>query len=338
MPAQYQGKEIFNDNGVRLVKQTNLRKCLYGLKALRNYGIKLIYEAAKSRDLPFLLNKLESILNSSDSIVVTIAYDTPWTISLLAECWQKYCPETPLLVIDNSSNQIAAQEIGKICSDKGISYLKLPHNREWHPSRSHGLALNWTWKNIICHMKTLTTIGFIDHDCYPIRPWSPDSLPSKVTYGLKSPGWIRDQPTWSLWAGYMYFRYQGAQNVTDLPMDFTPNPLDGLDTGGMNWRTLYRKLTPKDYGYARVEKISLCNLLGASDLKTDAEAELIDSTFLHLGGAAYKATWKDIGSTRLAALLRANLISTHPNLIRDDPSIDDDTTRTNSQNNGSTAP
>ena len=337
MPAQYQEKENFNDNGVRLVKQTKFRKCLYGLKALRNYGIKLIYEAAKSRDNTSLLSQLKLKLNFSDSIVVTIAYDTPWTISLLTECWQKYCPETPLLVIDNSSNQIAAKEISKICSDNEISYIKPPHNREWHPSRSHGLALNWTWKNIIYHMKTLTTIGFIDHDCYPMRPWSPASLPSKVAYGLKSPGWIRDQPTWSLWAGYMFFRNRGAQNVTDLPMDFTPNPLDGLDTGGMNWRTLYKKLTPEDYGYSKIEKISLCNLLGASDLETDAKAELIDSTFLHLGGAAYKATWKTIGSTRLAALLRARLILTPPNLRRDHPNIDDDATQKNSQEHGSTA-
>jgi hypothetical protein len=337
MPAKYQREKDFNSKGVRLVKQTFLRKCLYSLKALRNYSIKVIYEAAKSSNAPSLFNKLRAISNSGNSVVVTIAYNTPWTISLLTECWQKYCPETTLLVIDNSSNQISSQEISKICSEQGILYLKLPHNRERHPSRSHGLALNWTWKNIICHMKNLNTIGFIDHDCYPIKPWNPASLPSKVAYGLKNPGWIRDQPTWSLWAGYMHFRNRGTQNVTDLPMDFTPNPLDGLDTGGMNWRTFYRKLTPEDYGYSKIEKISLCNLLGASDLEDDLEAQLIDSTFLHLGGAAHKAPWKDIGSTRLASLLRASLISTHPNLRRDNPNIDDATTQKNLQENGSTA-
>ena len=338
MPAKYQDTKDFNDNGVPFVKQTCFRKCLYGLKALRNYGIRLIYEAAKSRDNTCLLSKLKPRFNSSNSVVVTIAYNTPWTISLLAECWQKYCQETPLLVVDNSSNHFAAEEIAKICSDLGIAYVKLPNNREWHPSRSHGLALNWTWKNIICHIQNLTTVGFIDHDCYPIRPWSPANLPSKVAYGLKSPGWIRDQPTWSLWAGYMYFKNWKNQKVTQLPMDFTPNPLDGLDTGGMNWRTLYQKLPPQDYGYSKIEKISLCDLLGDSDLETDVKAELIDSTFLHLGGAAYKATWKDIGSTRLASLLRANLLSGDPILKRNAPNLDGDRLHKNSLDHGSKMP
>jgi len=338
MPAKYQETKDFNENGVQFVKQTYFRKCLYGLKALRNYGIRLIYEAAKSSDNSSPLSKLTPIFNSSECVVVTIAYNTPWTISLLAECWQKNCQETPLLVVDNSSNQFATNEIAKICSNLGISYVKLPHNREWHPSRSHGLALNWTWKNIICHMQNLTTVGFIDHDCYPIRPWSPANLPPKVAYGLKSPGWIRDQPTWSLWAGYMYFKNWKNQKVTELPMDFTPNPLDGLDTGGMNWRTLYQKLPPQDYGYSKIEKISLCDLLGNSDLETDVKAELIDSTFLHLGGAAYKATWKDIGSTRLAALLRANLLSADPNLKRNAPNLDSGRLHKNSLDHGSRTP
>ena len=120
-------------------------------------------------------------------------------------------------------------------------------------------------------------------------------------------------------------------------MDFTPNPLDGLDTGGMNWRTLYRKLPQEEYGYSKIEKISLRDLLPDSDLDTNVAAELIDSTFLHLGGAAYKATWKDIGSTRLAALLRASLISSDTNLKGSDQNIDGQTTNKDLQDNRSQA-
>ena len=315
MSTKNQGSGECNENGISLVNQTLRRKFVYGLKALRNFAIKSIYEQAKHTDSPGILSQLES--SSLDSIVVTIAYNTPWTISLLVDCWQKYCVGTMLLVVDNSSKELACQEIRKICSDQDILYLRLPHNREWHPSRSHGLALNWIWKNILSRLTNLTSIGFIDHDCYPIRAWNPHSQPYKVAYGLKSPGWIRNQPTWSLWAGYMFFRSCMNQKITDLDMDFTPNPLDGLDTGGMNWRTLYRKLSPKEYGYSKLEKIRLCDLLNNSDLDTSIEAELIDSTFLHLGGAAYKAAWNDIGSTRLASLLRDSLISANTTLYKD---------------------
>ena len=182
-----------NENGIPLVSQTLRRKFVYSLKALRNFAIKSIYEQTKHVDSPGILDELES--SSLDSIVVTIAYNTPWTISLLVDCWRKYCVGTMLLVVDNSSKELASQEIRKICDEKGTLYLRLPHNREWHPSRSHGLALNWTWKNILSRLTNLTTIGFIDHDCYPIGAWNPHSQPCKVAYGLKSPGWIRNQPT-----------------------------------------------------------------------------------------------------------------------------------------------
>ena len=315
MSTKNQGSGECNENGISLVNQTLRRKFVYGLKALRNFAIKSIYEQAKHTDSPGILSQLES--SSLDSIVVTIAYNTPWTISLLVDCWQKYCVGTILLVVDNSSKGLASQEIRKICSNQDILYLRLPHNREWHPSRSHGLALNWIWKNILSRLTNLTSIGFIDHDCYPIRAWNPHSQPYKVAYGLKSPGWIRNQPTWSLWAGYMFFRSCKNQKVTDLDMDFTPNPLDGLDTGGMNWRTLYRKLNSKEYGYSKIEKIRLCDLLNNPDLETTIEAELIDSTFLHLGGAAYKAAWNDIGSTRIESFLRDSLISSNTTLSKD---------------------
>jgi len=302
MPEKHLNTQEFNENGIGLVKQTTLRKGLYGLKALRNYGIKSIYEAAHSRDTKSLIDQLTS--RSPESLFVAIAYNTPWTIDVLVQSWKKHCFETPLLIIDNSKKENAAQEIRKFCERQDVYYLKLPHNREWHPSRSHGLALNWTWKNLICKIDTINGIGFIDHDCYPIRSWSPAQMPPKVAYGVKSPGWIMDQNTWSLWAGFMYFRNWNTQKVSALPLDFTPNPLDGLDTAGMNWRTLYRKLSQDEFGFAKVEKVKLRDLLGDSIIQSDVTVELIDSTFIHLGGAAYKAVWSNARGSELATVLQ----------------------------------
>ena len=316
MPEKHRNTQEVNENGIGLVKQTALRKGLYGLKALRNYGIKSIYEAAHSRDTKSLMDKLTS--RSPSSLSVAVAYNTPWTIDLLVKCWKKHCIETPLLIVDNSKKDALAQEIREICERENIYYLRLPHNREWHPSRSHGLALNWTWKNLICKIDTLNSIGFIDHDCYPISPWSPDLMPSKVAYGVKSPGWLLAQKTWSLWAGYMYFRNWKTQKVSDLPMDFTPNPLDGLDTAGMNWRTFYQNLSPEEFGFSKVEKIKLRDLLDNSIFESDVTVELIDSSFIHLGGAAYKAVWSNVRGSQLARVLQEGVSTLESNWSTDD--------------------
>jgi hypothetical protein len=301
MSKNYRKIQEFNENGIGLVKQTALRKGLYGLKALRNFGIKSLYEAAESSDTQALIKQLNS--RAPGPVFVAVAYNTPWTIELLVNCWKKHCPETPLLIVDNSKKDTSAREIRKICAREDIDYLKLPHNREWHPSRSHGLALNWTWKNLICKIETINSIGFIDHDCYPIRSWSPAQMPPMVAYGVESPGWIMDQKTWSLWAGYMYFRNWKTQKVTELPLDFTPNPLDGLDTAGMNWRTLYRKLSSEEFGFSKVHKVNLRDLLGTSIFESEVKVELIDSTFIHLGGAAYKVAWSASRGSQLAEVL-----------------------------------
>jgi hypothetical protein len=115
MATKNQGADECNENGITLVKQTLRRRFFYSLKALRNFAIKSIYEQAKHAESPDVLGQLE--LSSLDSIVVTIAYNTPWTISLLVDCWRKYCVGTMLLVVDNSSKELASQEIRKICSN-----------------------------------------------------------------------------------------------------------------------------------------------------------------------------------------------------------------------------
>jgi hypothetical protein len=156
------------------IKQTKRRALYYKLKETRNQIRSYFYTRKDSNSAA----QAAIALNNSDEkeLCITIAFNTPWTIDLLIDSWQHYCKETRLLVADNSNKCEASEEIRKICETKNISYIKLPKNPVRHPSKSHGLALNWTWRNIVAKLKHLVRAGFIDHDCYPIKPCKPNTF------------------------------------------------------------------------------------------------------------------------------------------------------------------
>lgn len=298
-PIGFAQQSGFSEIGEKLIRQTIQRRLYFLIKTLRNQINKKIYLAKYSEDAECFIKEIEK--HGTTSIFLTIAYNTPWTIKLLINCWKKNCPDTTLAVIDNSSNLKMADEIRKICISRNISYLKLPINTAGHMCRSHSLAINWSWQNIICRIPALHTVGYIDHDCIPIKHWSFSDKPDVFAYGAKNPGYLLGQKTWNLWAGFMIFDLSKSP-IASRKMDFTVNPLDTLDTGGMNWRLLYRYLEAKEYCFAKVRRIRL-NYEG-SDQNNSAtiESEIIESSFLHLGGLTHKKTWKDVDIEKTIAL------------------------------------
>jgi hypothetical protein len=77
-------------------------------------------------------------------------------------------------------------------------------------------------------------------------------------------------------------------------MDFTVNPLDTLDTGGMNWRLLYRYLDPKEYCFARAKRIRLYFKPDKQSEPQAIESEVIEDSFLHLNGLTHKTIWQQV--------------------------------------------
>jgi hypothetical protein len=261
---------------------------------------KKLYQAKRVKGTDKFLNRLRKL--SVDSIFFTVAYNTPWTIKLMISFWQENCQSLHLAVIDNSSDPASAEEIRNICSTANISYLKLPKNNAGHMCRSHGFAINWIWKNLVCCTPKLNTIGFIDHDCFPIKPWDLSSKPNLFAYGAKNPGYIQGVHTWNMWAGFMIFD-MGRSPVNKRKMDFTVNPLDTLDTGGMNWRIVYRHLSTDQYSFAKVERIQL-ELTDENERQLPTiEAEIIDDSLLHLGGLTHKKLWQQHNTGEALAFL-----------------------------------
>ena len=290
-PIEFNKKSGYNEIGVKLINQTIARRIYHLIKTVRNQIIKKAYLAKKAAKADQFIRELSKI--GDDRLFLTIAYNTPSTIKLLLEYWNKNCPGLPIAVIDNSSNPEQAKTIRNICTSRKINYLKLPENTSNHMCRSHSLAINWSWQNVVCRLKMLKTVGYIDHDCIPIRQWDLSTKPDVFAYGVKNPGYINNQKTWNLWPGFMIFDLSKCP-ISKNKMDFTVNPLDTLDTGGMNWRLLYRYLGPEEYCFAPAKRIRLDFQSEKQSEPQAIESEVIEDSFLHLNGLTHKTIWQQV--------------------------------------------
>jgi hypothetical protein len=171
------------------------------------------------------------------NVLVTVAFADPQLLEWQSRLVARYVADAVHVVIDNSPDDNIAARNAAIAADAAIAYARAPPN-PWTghtASRSHGLALNWTWHNII-RPGAPAAFGFIDHDIFPTAPDDPfAALRKQDAYGVvRTAG-----PRWFLWAGFCMFRFAA---VKDKPLDFGQDWFVGLDTGGGNWEPLYRGL------------------------------------------------------------------------------------------------
>jgi hypothetical protein len=93
-----------------------------------------------------------------------------------------------------------------------------------------------------------------------------------------------------MWAGFCFYRNPSVRN---LDMDFKPRVELGIDTGGGNWRSVYRLLDPQRVGAAELR-----SLVGDEDFHI-----VIDEAFLHVGGASFRSGDQQRAFDRLQRLL-----------------------------------
>jgi hypothetical protein len=164
------------------------------------------------------------------NVITSIAFNSPWTIAWQLRFVVRYLENAVFLVADNSNDEAARASIAKLCADAGIAYLQLPENPYKvlrYASRSHGLALNWVYHNIIRRLRPAAW-GFFDHDLFPTRPYDPEQrLRGQPFYGeiVSRPGGTY------LWPGYCLFSCDADR---DELLDFRQDWFLGLDTGGMS--------------------------------------------------------------------------------------------------------
>jgi hypothetical protein len=165
--------------------------------------------------------------------LVTIAFAYPQAIEWQARLMRAYVPQAVHLIADNSRDDASAAEIASLAERYGLGYVRLPANPWERGSRSHGIAMNWVWHNIIRPGEP-DAFGFLDHDLFPTAPDDPfAALATQDFFGLvRTAG-----PRWFLWAGFCMFKFD---RVRHQPLDFGQDWFAGLDTGGGNWEVLYR--------------------------------------------------------------------------------------------------
>jgi hypothetical protein len=168
-------------------------------------------------------------------VLVTIAYNDPEAIDMQAQAMARHVPDALYIVADNSSDDRAAERIAAMAAAHHAPYIRLPKPWDKEGSRSHGLALNWVWRNLIRPGEP-EAFGFLDDDLFPTVLDDPFAkLDRQPVYGMLRQSGDR----WFLWAGFCLFRFDQVRN---LPLDFGQDWFKGLDTGGGNWRTLYHRL------------------------------------------------------------------------------------------------
>jgi len=213
---------------------------------------------------PFLRKEIKQTLHFNCDIkqdnyvcIITIAFDNEFLIEQQIRLVKKYIEDKNYIYViaDNSPTSTKRKLIQSICKGEKVGYISLPQNpfNSLHkkPSYSHGLSMTWMYNNFIKLMKP-TVFGFIDHDLFPISPYSVfERINNQDFFGRM----IDREKGWYLWAGFCFFNYKKTETYK---LNFLPYKVENvyLDTGGSNFPVLYSKYQKEDFAFCKpvVEK------------------------------------------------------------------------------------
>lgn len=224
-------------------------------------------------------------------LALTIAYNVPEAVALLADAMARFLPGTPLLVCDNSTEPEARAALARIAADKGLFYLSLPAAPfvRARSARSHAAAANWVFRNIIRKVEPMA-FAMLDHDLVPLAPVDIAALvAAQPVYGLVR--WSGRTEAWYLWPGFAVF--DGA--MVREALDFGPDRLLATDTGGRNWYALYRRLDRHALAWPKVRTVRMPEVGGGF-----SEPKMLVDDWLHVGGASYRGGVAALASVRQA--------------------------------------
>ena len=247
----------------------------YALKQVRNDAWLAAYKNTHAKHLHQFLAEKNSLADKNVALV--IAFEQPWALNWLLEMANRNVTDMTVLVFDNSRNSSKRIEIEQVCKQNKTPYLALPANPTRHVNRSHGMAMTWVYHNVVRAI-TPRIFGFIDHDLIPVRKVSiADKLTAQPVYGLLNQNKLG---FWSLWAGYCFFDYAGT---TGKSINFLYDFSRDLDTGGRNWKSLYRDLDRRQLRIATTENVSM----KVPSIENPRLVQFIDENWLHIGGMSY---------------------------------------------------
>lgn len=249
------------------------------------------------------------ISKNSTLLIIVIAFNNKEIIEKQYTHLKKYVNEHfEYVVADNSSDEKISSELSAWCANKHISYVKIPNNplTGIRASGSHGIALNWCYRNII-QKYTPVHFGFLDHDIFPIA----DTAIVK-NLGTGFYGAIRNRADiyWYLWPGFCFFTYSNLKKyrVNFFPYHTGKRGATFLDTGGTNYMTIYKTLGRENVREAPSTLINLATkkpfVRGDDSSQT---FEIIDAAWLHMRQIA----WRSESSDKMSNISEIEICAQH---------------------------
>ncbi|MPZ57632.1 MAG: hypothetical protein GEU91_14255 [Rhizobiales bacterium] len=217
------------------------RPAVAAFKEVRDAVIRDLYCLRQPRELKKFLAGHASV--NGGMLAVVVAYEQPWLIRIFIDRFYRFVPGVRLLIADNSVTPARQDEIAAICRELGALYFRLPWNPVRNINRSHGNAVNWTYRNMIVPLRP-RIFALFDHDIFATAPVDLEALlGDQPFYGHK----IDRGYGWALWAGYSIFRFEA---IAKTRPDFNPDMDRLLVTGGRNLPRLYRHYDPATLRFA----------------------------------------------------------------------------------------
>ncbi len=213
---------------------------------------------------------------------LVVAFEQPWALNWQLSLAAKNVPGLQMLVFDNSREAAMRERIAEVCRSHGVAYLSLPPGKTRHVNRSHGLAMNWIYRNVVLRLQP-DSFMFIDHDMIPVLPNPyPAQVAEQPIYGRYNSAkpW-----SWQFWAGYCAFRFDFAQGRR---INFMYDFGNDLDTGGRNWPSVYRHFQPGSLRMAAHEFVPVTDPVTGEA----ATVEMVDGSWFHIGGISYNNTFQ----------------------------------------------
>jgi len=160
--------------------------------------------------------------------IVIITYNVPDLIIKQIELISKYCKDNfEIIIVDNSTDDIAIKSIAYHCKERGVRVLKTQASSQ-RGSDSHAFACNVAYAMLY---GGYDYFFFLDHDNFPIRNFSVEAiLQGKIMAGLP-----QAKSKTYFWAGCVMWN---DKDIDRSLIDFSVNHELGLDTGGMLYRVV----------------------------------------------------------------------------------------------------
>lgn len=297
-------------------KPTNIISRIY--KGIYIY----LSQNAKELRASFMLGKYYKTAPKSSTVypapdgdyceVITVAFNNALVIDYQITMLEKFF-KTPFryTVFDNSTNEEESLRIEQVCKNKNTGYVRLPKQLYIKPgmaSYSHGIALNYIWKNFVSNSNA-TYWAILDHDIFPVKDfYVEEHLKEQPVYGLKLVNRTSmrvKQHVWFLWAGFGYFRMDYLQNKQ---IDFRPDWNKNAETGSRNYCSLYQNLN--EHHIKSVSEQKVC--FGSNNFWENGYA-YFDCGWIHMwNGSNYtnSTTWKT-KMDNITQLLQKHLEKSH---------------------------